>query len=123
MINQGKVSEQFIGQHLLYQNDYYKEPQLYFWNREQRNSSAEVDYIITHGQHVIPVEIKSGKTGSLKSLHLFLSTKKTNWAVRFNCDLPSLTTVSNIYSPGSFKLISIPMYLVDQLPRLLKENI
>lgn len=42
--------------------------------RYARGSSAEIDYLIEREGEVIPIEIKSGNSGSLKSLHLLLST-------------------------------------------------
>ncbi len=65
----GKMAEQFVGQELLVSNK-----KLYYWSRETRGSSAETDYLIEIEQKIIPVEVKSGKAGSLKSLHLLLKT-------------------------------------------------
>ena len=77
MVNAGSVCEQFVGQHLLYSGESFAEPELHCWMREKRQSSAEVDYVISVGGVVVPVEVKAGKTGTLKSLHLFLREKKT----------------------------------------------
>lgn len=123
LINSGAICEQFIGQHLLYLNDFYRKPDLYCWMREKSQSSAEVDYIISHGTSIIPIEIKAGKTGSLKSLQVFLQEKKYNLAVRFNTDLPSLlATGTSIPGPEQkFKLLSLPLYLVEQINRILGE--
>lgn len=68
----GKMSEQFVGQELLASN----RENLYYWSRDARSSSAETDYIIEKGQEIIPIEVKSGKSGSLRSLHLLLNTYK-----------------------------------------------
>lgn len=78
-VNRGAVAEQFIGQHLLYDRHGYKRPRLYYWNREKRNLSAEVDYLISLNDQVIPVEVKAGTTGSLKSLQLFIAEKNQDW--------------------------------------------
>ena len=66
MVNSGSLCEQFVGQHLLYSDEYYKKPDLFYWVREAKSSSAEVDYIISSGSTIIPVEVKAGKTGRLK---------------------------------------------------------
>ncbi len=66
----GKMAEQFIGQELRALNN----GNLYYWSRESRGSSAEVDYLVEKEGEVIPIEVKSGKSGSLKSLHLLLKT-------------------------------------------------
>jgi predicted AAA+ superfamily ATPase len=64
------MAEQFIGQEILAATD----RNLYYWSRDARGSSAETDYLIENKGEVIPVEVKSGKSGSLKSLHLLLDT-------------------------------------------------
>ena len=45
---------------------------LFYWSREARSSSAEVDYRIVFEGNIYPIEVKSGAGGSLRSLHLML---------------------------------------------------
>ena len=126
LVNSGAVCEQFIGQHLLYAGYAYKEPELYCWFRLQGSSNAEVDYVIQQGSTVIPVEVKAGKTGSLKSLHVFLQEKHCRLGLRFNADLPSIVEAQTSVAgtePKSFHLVSLPLYLVGQAKRLCKEAI
>lgn len=122
LINKGALAEQVVGQMLRTLEPYYTEPALYYWQRLENNAQSEVDYIIQHGQTIIPVEVKAGTTGSLKSLHYFMHQKKLSTAVRINSDLPSRVSVAHKSTSGepvSFTLLSIPFYLVEQLPRLL----
>jgi predicted AAA+ superfamily ATPase len=72
-VHRGAVAEQFVAQELLACAPPDQEPTLYFWNREAP-SQAEVDYLIPSGSHVLPIEVKSGSSGTLKSLHSFLNT-------------------------------------------------
>lgn len=123
MINNGGIAEQVVGQLLRTIDPPYIEPALYCWRREETGSSAEVDYVIQYGSHVIPVEVKAGSTGSLKSLRLFMELKKGSLAVRVNSDLPSQVSVeikNGERSPIQYTLISIPFYLVGQIYRLLE---
>jgi uncharacterized protein len=64
----GKLGEQFVGQEFLSagQNN------LYYWARDAKNSNAEIDMILQKGNKMIPVEVKSGSSGKLKSLHMCL---------------------------------------------------
>jgi hypothetical protein len=55
---------------------------LSFWVRERAGSSAEVDFVVPHESLVIPVEVKSGKTGRLRSLHRFMDEAPHPYAVR-----------------------------------------
>jgi hypothetical protein len=66
----GAMAEQFVGQEILAATN----SDLYYWAREASGSSAETDYLIEKQGKVVPVEVKSGKSGSLKSLHLLLKT-------------------------------------------------
>lgn len=123
LVNDGAVAEQFIGQHLLYSGASYETPALYYWMREARTASAEVDYVIAQGQQILPVEIKAGKSGTLKSLHLFLKEKQQRLGLRFNADLPSVLRDAPL--PGEptrrYDLLSLPLYMVGQTHRLLRD--
>jgi len=69
-IYRGAVAEQFVGQELsLSQHE-----EVYYWSRPAKSSSAEVDYVAAINGKIYPLEVKSGASGSLKSLHLFLKT-------------------------------------------------
>jgi predicted AAA+ superfamily ATPase len=70
----GSVAEQFAGQELIACQEPLTRPALYYWTREGKSSNAEIDYLIQRGNELIPVEIKSGSTGYLKSLLLFIET-------------------------------------------------
>jgi len=121
-INKGNMAEQFIGQHLLYLNPSYEEPHLYYWVREKKSAAAEIDYMISFGQQIIPIEVKAGKTGQMKSLHIFLKEKQRYLGVRFNSEPPSLIDTTINLSDGSevaFRLLSLPFYLVERLNQLI----
>jgi predicted AAA+ superfamily ATPase len=124
LVNSGAVAEQFIGQHLLYSGPSYETPALYYWVREAKSAAAEIDYLISEGQQIIPVEIKAGTTGSLKSLHQFLKEKRCDFGLRFNADVPSLfkgaTTLTD-KARINFELLSLPLYMVGQARRLLRD--
>lgn len=118
LINQGGLAEQVVGQGLRAIESPYIEPSLYYWHREEKGSSAEIDYVLQQGSRVIPLEVKAGSTGSLKSLHLFMALKKLPLAVRINSDFPTQTLIKT--QDTEYTLISLPFYLLGQLHRLLK---
>lgn len=85
-INKGSVVEAFVGQELLCYAVPFKKSALYFWKRDAKSSQAEVDYLVDYKNAVIPIEVKSGKTGHMKSLHLFLEQHpKSPFGIRFSC--------------------------------------
>lgn len=125
-VNAGAVCEQCVGQHLLYSLPFYQQPELYYWMREKKNSSAEVDYVISKGMSLVPVEVKAGKSGTLKSLHLFLREKRQSFGVRFNSDIPSVHDTQTSLPDGqhiSYRLLSLPIYMVGQMQRLVSEQL
>jgi predicted AAA+ superfamily ATPase len=125
LINEGAIAEQFIGQHLLFAQTHF--PSLNYWVRQAKTSNAEVDYIISHGPLIIPVEVKSGKSGSLKSLQQFVTSKDTPLSIRFDLNPPGIQDVSHQISTNkgivnaNYKLLSLPLYLVEALPDILNE--
>jgi predicted AAA+ superfamily ATPase len=71
-IYQGAMAEQFVGQEILAAQN----SSLYYWARSAKGSTAEVDYLAAIDGKVVPVEVKSGPAGRLRSLHLLLNTYK-----------------------------------------------
>lgn len=108
-INDGAIAEQFVGQELLAYSDSNVENKLYFWAREEKNSMAEVDFVINYNANIIPIEVKSGTTGSLKSLNLFMAEKKPKIAVRF------WQNKLSFYNG----ILSIPLYMIEHTQRLI----
>lgn len=124
LINNGEIAEQMVGQFLRTLFPSYIEPELFYWLREKKGANAEIDYVIQHETKVVPVEVKAGKTGTMKSLHLFMGLKEYQIAVRINSDYPSVTQIDVVNSmgePTQYTLLSIPFYLMSKLHRLLTQ--
>ena len=89
--------------------------------RRDNQAKAEIDYIWQYKNTLIPIEVKAGKTGTLKSLHYFIKEKNWPFAVRFNANVPSLLKETAKLADGqlvSYKLLSLPFYMTEQLKRL-----
>jgi predicted AAA+ superfamily ATPase len=124
LVNAGAAVEQVVGQHLLHARPFWEEPELFYWAREKPTSAAEVDYVIVRGGRIVPVEVKAGKTGRLRSLWQFVAEKDARLALRFNADKPSLLDVTDTMHDGSriaYRLLSLPLYLIDHANRLVDE--
>ena len=124
LVNAGPTAEQFVGQHLQYLLAGRPNRELTYWLREGRSSNAEVDYVVELGGRIVPIEVKAGRAGTLKSLHQFVFEKRAPLAIRFHADLPELQTVDTEVrrSHGTervrYRLLSLPLYLVERLPRI-----
>jgi predicted AAA+ superfamily ATPase len=105
-INKGALAELFVGLELIKSASNNAAPELYYWQRQERNSQAEVDYVLQRGDRIIPIEVKSGVRGAMQSMHLFLSEKKkSEYGVR--CSLENF---------GVFENIKIyPLYAASQI--------
>ena len=108
LLNRGSQAEQFAGQELLAYRKPYMHSELFYWDRQKPNSSAEVDYVINVNERIIPIEIKAGKTGSLRSLQLFLNEKNYDLGVRLSMKPLEM----------NHRVLSIPLYMISEIPRL-----
>jgi hypothetical protein len=110
-INAGSIAEQYVAQELLACADPYADKKLHFWAREARGSNAEVDFLIEIEGMPIPVEVKAGARGSLKSMRIFLKEyPKTLLGIRYS--MHELSVFDQI--------LSIPLYMVNQTQRLVR---
>lgn len=122
LVNKGGIAEQVVGQLLRTVDPFYIEPHLYYWQRFEKGASAEVDFVIQHQNRVVPVEVKSGTRGAMKSLHLFMGEKSYATAVRIYSGMPAVFDV-DVKDPFGkeihYQLRSMPYYLISEIHRLL----
>jgi len=129
LVNEGGIAEQFVGQHLVDISGGLDQASLHYWLREKKSSNAEVDYVIGSAGLVLPVEVKSGTSGSLKSLQQFVYSKDINLAIRFDLNPASRQQVENTIRTAlgnqriRYKLLSVPLYGVQELERIVYENL
>ncbi len=105
----GIKAEQFVAQELLALQDPFIDRGLYYWENLNRGSSAEIDFLVNLNHKMVPIEVKSGSTGRLKSLRQFMMNKKVNLGVQISS------------APFNLKgeILSIPFYMISELSRLL----
>ena len=121
LINEGAIAEQFVGQHLQNLLSDALNRELTYWLRQGRSANAELDFVVQTGGHMIPVEVKAGAAGSLKSLHQFMGSKDAPLAVRFDASFPSVTRIDTVISTDKtrkqvqYPLVSLPLYLIERL--------
>ncbi|MFS8563980.1 MAG: ATP-binding protein [Rhabdochlamydiaceae bacterium] len=110
-VHKGMLAEQFVGQELIAYSPAYKNPALYYWERDKQGSAAEVDYLIEVGPEVVPIEVKAGARGRLRSIKQFLTEKKFSLGIQIS--QAPLSLDSNI--------LSIPLYMISELGRLVRD--
>jgi predicted AAA+ superfamily ATPase len=111
-IYRGALAEQFVGQEFVAAG----QEELYYWSREAKSSSAEVDFLITMNGRIHPVEIKSGASGRLRSLHLLLETYP-------NCPSGYVFSTRPYSELPKQKLIFLPLYYAYTIIHLNDETL
>ena len=113
----GQVGEQIAGQTLLALNT-RKNANLHYWYREQKSATSEVDYLIVINDRLVPVEVKSGKTGTLRSLHNFMDESRCDFAIRIYSGNMRTEQIAT-FNKKKFTLFSVPFYLLFRIHDLL----
>ncbi|MBI5300256.1 MAG: ATP-binding protein [Deltaproteobacteria bacterium] len=144
-VYRGGLAEQLVGQELLPLTGSLRHPELYYWRKDKREGTAEVDYLYPSDDDIFPVEVKSGKGGSLFSLHQFmyeygqdpvllgheanpenLRNINKKFAIRIYDGELNLETI-RVKLPQlkqiEYSLLSVPLYLIHKLPDLCKEGL
>ena len=109
MVNKGSLAEISAGLELIKASSMLEKPQLFYWHRQERGSNAEVDYVIRQGSEIVPVEIKSGYSGKMQSMRLFMKEKNLKRGIR--------SSLENFGRDGNIEII--PLYAISTL---VKEN-
>lgn len=113
----GRITEHIVGQEIQSQSPSLLNP-LYFWVRQKSQSNAEVDFVLQHHNKLIPIEVKSGATGRLRSLHQFIERTHHSFAIRLYagklCTEQARTTAGT-----EFTLLNLPYYLAGELEQYL----
>ena len=114
----GAIVPQIISQELTSIQS-IKSTSLNFWVRDKKQSTSEVDLVQQVGSIIIPIEIKSGSTGSLKSLHQFIDRSTHPYAVRIYAG--KFEVIESKTPAGTpYLLMNLPYYLGTKIPEYLK---
>jgi uncharacterized protein len=128
LITKGSMAEQFVAQHLKYRSNSSR-GELYYWLRGGKREAAEVDFITTHQGRILPIEVKAGSTGKMRSLWQFIADKKSPLALKFDLKYRDkfISEISQkvVTSFGTVEisctLLALPLYAVELFPKFLDE--
>jgi predicted AAA+ superfamily ATPase len=120
----GQLTEQVAGQQLrLVQARPGHEPSLFYWQREG-GRPGEIDFLLQCSGRIVPVELKSGAAGAMKSLHQFMFDKRLSLAVRLDANPPSLQPMDLATTKGlpvRYRLLNLPHYLTWRISELVDQ--
>ncbi len=106
LVNKGDVTEMVAGLELLKYNTPAQRHDLYYWQNLARGATAEVDYVIVKDMRIVPLEVKAGTTGSMKSMYQFINSKGLEYGIRTSLenfgkldrvDIVPLYALSNLF--------------------------
>lgn len=106
-VNRGKLAELFVGLEIKKAVGATADAELFYWHREARGSNAEVDYLVQKGGRIVPVEVKSGRKGAMRSLGMLMDEKGLSLGLRFSQE--------NLSQYGRVR--TLPLYLAGAWPR------
>lgn len=119
LVNKGAITEMVAGWEIAKYLSPRTSHELYYWENTADGTTSEVDYLLPHDMRVMPIEVKSGVTGKMKSLRLFMRTKHILRAKR--CSLENFGTIEfsdtgDAQNTGLTKQILIhPLYCLSTI--------
>lgn len=82
LVNKGKLAELSVGWELVKAADFRHRYELHYWENLSNGATSEVDYVIPYDMKVLPIEVKAGTSGKMKSLRVFLQKKHLTLGIR-----------------------------------------
>lgn len=116
LVNKGGLAEMVLGWELVKYSSSRSQHDLFYWENTSENTTSEVDYIIVRNMKVVPIECKSGKSGKMKSLRLFMKNKHIKEAIR--CSLENFALLQNNEDKSENEVSNIcinPLYAVSNI--------
>lgn len=120
LVNKGIVTELAVGLELLKSSNPQSKYDLFYWENLERNATSEVEYIIAKNATCLPIEVKAGTSGKMKSLRLFMNKKRLKAGIRSSLENFGLLNVSDDDGESSARRVIgiLPLYAVWRLPDL-----
>lgn len=115
LVNRGGVAGMSVGLELIKCDFPGYQPELFYWENVSRGTSPEVDYVIAYDMTVLPIDVKAGTSGKMKSLRLFMESKGLNYAVRTSLENFGRIDFAAAGSEGMIDIL--PIYAIGRLGR------
>ena len=116
LVNKGGLAEMVLGWELIKYNNPRSQHDLYYWENTADGTRSEVDYIIARDMKVLPIECKSGTSGKMKSLHLFMHNKHLTDSIRCSLENFALLESCDKKADDAVRRIQIlPLYAISNL--------
>ena len=115
LVNKGPMAEMLAGLELLHYLTPNLHHDLYYWVRQAKNATAEIDYLLSRDMKVLPFEVKAGVQGGMKSLWDFMREKKLEQAVRCSLENFGKFDYVDAEAEGAVRHVDVyPLYALSQ---------
>lgn len=116
LVNKGPIAELITGLEMIRYQSPNVRHELYYWQRTAKNSLAEVDYVTEYQQKVLPVKVKAGTQGGMKSLWLFMRERRWTEAVRCSLENFGVFDYTDKEAGGVIRHVLIcPLYAISRM--------
>lgn len=115
LVNKGGITEMVAGLEMMRYMPPIQRPRMFYWEKTG-NSIAEVDYLTVQQAKVLPLEVKAGTQGGMKSLWMFMREKHLTHAVR--CSLENFGEFEYVDKEANNAVRHVhicPLYAMSQL--------
>ncbi|MDE6339759.1 MAG: DUF4143 domain-containing protein, partial [Muribaculaceae bacterium] len=119
LVNKGIVTELTVGLELMKSSNPQSKYDLFYWENLERNATSEVEYVIAKNARCVPIEVKAGTSGKMKSLRLFMSRKGITVGIRSSLENFGVLEMSDTDAAGQSvgrRIGILPLYAVWRLP-------
>ena len=113
LVNKGKLAELSVGWELVKASDFRHRYELYYWENLSNGATSEVDYVIPFDMNILPIEVKSGTSGKMKSLRLFIQKKLLTMGIRTSLENFGILRYEDQDASRTIRII--PIYAIGRL--------
>ncbi|MBD5279023.1 MAG: ATP-binding protein [Bacteroides sp.] len=121
LVNKGIVTELTVGLELIKSSNPQSRFDLFYWESLERNATSEVEYVIAKNAMCLPIEVKAGTSGKMKSLRLFMNKKDLTTGIRSSLENFGILEISDTDKTAhqiTRSIFIIPLYAIWRLPSL-----
>lgn len=120
LVKKGPMAEMVAGLELLHYRTPNIRHELFYWMRQAKNSQAEVDYMTSYKQAVLPIEVKAGTQGGMKSLWILMREKGLRKAVRTSLEnFGTFDYIDEEANGAARHVVICPLFAISQINKLL----
>ena len=121
LVNKGALTEMIAGLELLRYRTPNMRHELFYWVRKAKNAQAEVDYLATYQSEVLPIEVKAGTQGGMKSLWQFMREKKLKNAIRASLENFDVFTYTDTEEEAILTVWVCPLFALSQINKVIAD--